>query len=92
MTWHSLTMRTEFAHLEVESFVREITAAHAREVSTGLSREYRLYRREQRAGEHLVLIPPDAIHLAERTPTWGKQIKQLSVSPNLTGCSEIKLR
>lgn len=85
-------MRTNLSDLEVASFVREFTAAHVREVRTGLKKEYRLYRRTLAGTDQIVFIPPDAVHLAEQTPTWGKQIKQLSMPPNLTGCSELKIR
>ena len=87
-----MTMRTDLSDLEVANFIREFTAAHVREVASGLKREYRLYRRQSNGGEQTVFIPPDAVHLAEMSPAWGKQLKQLSVSPNLTGCSEIKLK
>jgi hypothetical protein len=92
MAWHSVTMRTGFPDLEIAGFMREITAAYVRELSSGLKVEYRLYRRMVPSGEHIVMIPPNALHLAEQTPTWGKQLKQLSALPNLTGFSEIKLR
>lgn len=85
-------MLTKFADRELASFTREFTAAHAREISSGLKKEYRLYSRNANGGTQIVFIPPDAVHLAEQTPTWGKQIKQLFVLPNLTGCSELKFR
>ena len=92
MPWNVVTMRTDLSDLEVAGFIREFTAAHVREVQTGLNKEYRLYRRAIPRAEQIVFIPPDAVHLAEQTPTWGRQIKQLSVLPNLTGCSELKIR
>lgn len=85
-------MRTSFPDLEIAGFIREVTAAHVREGLSGLKAEYRLYRRMAPSGEHVVMIPPDALHLAEQTPTWGKQLKQLASLPNLTGFSEIKFR
>ncbi|HEX9461029.1 MAG TPA: hypothetical protein VGB82_00395 [Alphaproteobacteria bacterium] len=92
MPWHSVTMRTDFADLEVEGFMREITAAHIREITSGANTEYRLYRRKAPNGEQIVIIPPDAVHLAEQTRTWGKQLKQLSSPPSLVGFSEVKVR
>lgn len=76
--------------LEAANFVREFTAAHAREVGSGLQKEYRLYHRKAAPGDHTIFIPPDAVHLAEQTPTWGKQLKQLFELPNLKGCSEVR--
>jgi hypothetical protein len=92
MGWNSLTMRTRFAELEIAKFEREFRIAHKREVDSGLKREYRLYRRASGGGDQVVFVPPDAVHLAETSPTWGKQLKALSVPPNLTGCSELKIR
>lgn len=92
MAWHSVTMRTGFSDLEIAGFIREITAVHVREVLSGLKVEYRLYRRRAPSGEHIVMIPPNALHLVEQTPTWGKQLKQLFSLPNLTGFAEIKIR
>ncbi|MBV8534183.1 MAG: hypothetical protein JO128_01240 [Alphaproteobacteria bacterium] len=85
-------MRTHLSDLELASFIREFAAAQVLEVQTGLKNEYRLYWRTVVGTNRIVFIPPDAVHLAERMPTWGKQIKQLSDVPNLTGCSELKLR
>ena len=81
MIWNVVTMRTDLSDLEVAGFVRGFTAAHVREVQSGLKREYRLYRRILAGTSQIVFIPPDAVHLAEQTPTWGKQIKQLSEPP-----------
>lgn len=85
-------MRTKFADIEVANFEREFRIAHKREIDTGLKREYRLYCRPSGGGDQIVFVPPDAVHLAELTPTWGKQLKALSTPPNLTGCSELKIR
>ena len=92
MGWQSVTMRTDFSDAEVASFLREITAAHGREVAAGARNEYRLYRRKMASGDHTILIPPEVAHLAEQTPTWGKQLKQIPAPQNLTGFSEVNLR
>jgi hypothetical protein len=92
MGWHSVTMRTDLSDLEVANFMREVTVAHMREVQTGLTKSYRLYKRGEPRGDQTIFIPPDAVHLVEQTPTWGKQLKQLSEPPGLAGCSEVKIR
>jgi hypothetical protein len=92
MSWHSVTMRTEFADWEIEGFLREIAAAYRRETASGAATQYCLYRRKTGAGEHIVMIPPDAVHLAEETRPWGKQLKQLSFPPSLVGFSAVELR
>ncbi len=85
-------MRTEFADIQVANFQRAFSQIHKRELDSGLKREYRLYCRVLAGGDQIVFVPPDAAHLAEATPTWGKQLKPLAASPNLTGCSELKFK
>ena len=66
MSWHTLIM----AASEFVEFRRDLECKYRREIAAGRVAGYTLFARKLEAGDHFLFVPPGAVVLFERMPSW----------------------
>ena len=79
MLWRSMIMSTS----EFVEFRRDLERKYRREIAAGKMAGYTLFARKREAGDHILLIPPGAVVLFERMPSWQHHLRAYSGTPEL---------
>jgi hypothetical protein len=88
MPWRCMIMATS----EFHEFRRDLEREYRREIAAGKVAGYTLFARKREASDHLLLIPPGAVVLFERLPSWQRQLRQYNGTPDLKGFEAIPVR
>ena len=87
MSWHSMML----SDLEFIEFKQALEREHHREIAAGQPRGYTLYGRKRDAGDHIVFVPPEALHLFERLHDWKGRLRPHEETPDLTGFKAVRM-
>jgi hypothetical protein len=77
------------ATLEFVEFRRDLEREYRREIAAGKVAGYTLFARKREAGDHILYIPPGAVVLFERMPTWQRRLRAYNGTPDLKGFEPI---
>jgi hypothetical protein len=88
MQWHSMIM----ADHELFEFVQDFGREYRHELAAGQAAGYTLYARRRDAGDHVLLVPPEALHVFERIPSWKPRLRQCEAAPDLAGFKAVPVR
>jgi len=88
MFWHAIVL----ADLEFIEFRQALGREYQREIAAGGSRAYALYGRKRDVGDHVVFVPPEALHLFEQIPNWRARLKRYENTPDLAGFKAVPIR
>lgn len=78
MPWRSMIVATS----EFREFRRDLEREYRR---AGKLAGYTLFARNREAGDYILFIPPAAVVLFERLPTWQRRLRQHNGTPDLKG-------
>jgi hypothetical protein len=79
MPWHTVIM----AEREFIEFMKDLNREYRREIAAGLVTGYTLFARRRDAGDHQLFIPPAAMALFERMPSWKRRLRPYRGTPEL---------
>jgi hypothetical protein len=79
MRWRSMIMATS----EFVEFRRDLERKYRREIAAGKVAGYTLFARKREAGDYILLIPPGAVVLFERLPSWQRRLRAYNGTPDL---------
>jgi len=87
MLWRSMII----AASEFAEFRRDLERKYRREIAAGKVAGYTLFARKREAGDYILLVPPGAVVLFERMPTWQRGLRAYSGTPDLKGFDPISV-
>jgi hypothetical protein len=88
MHWHSLMM----ADHELFEFVQDFEREYRQELDAGQGAGYTLYARRGDAGDHVLVVPPEALHVFERIASWKPRLRRCEAAPDLAGFKAVPVR
>ena len=88
MPWCSMTTATS----EFDEFRRGVVREYRQEIAAGKVAGYTLFVSRREAGDHILLIPPAAVVLFERMPSWQLRLRPYNGTPDLKGFDPVPVR
>jgi hypothetical protein len=92
MDWHYVVMTSGLSDIEVAGFVTDLTREYMDEVAEGKVADYCVYRGSDDGGDHIIMIPPETVQLAERMTNWKSRLKACTAAPNLIGFRQVPIQ
>ena len=87
MSWHTIIT----AHSEFAEFREDLKRKYRGEIAGGRLRGYTLFARRRDAGDYLLFVPPAAVVLFERLPSWQKRLRPYKGTPDLKGFEAVPM-
>ena len=88
MQWHSVAM----AEPQLIKLRQDLKREFRHEIADGRAAGYTLFAQQKRAGECILFIPPGAVVLFDRMPSWKRRLRRYAGAPDLKGSVALPLR
>lgn len=88
MRWHSMIM----ADSELIKLRRDLAREYRDEIAAGRLAGYTVFSRKRDGGDHTLFVPPAAIALFERMPSWKKRLTPYEGTPDLSRSEAVPVR